>query len=129
MPEILQSGILNGEAAFLTLKNLYNLEAEEFWGLFLDHQLQIKQLRLLHRGTLESCTIHPRDLFREAVRANSFAIIIAHNHTSFNLQPSLQDIKLTKKLRKLSLLLEIPIIDHIIFSDINYYSFKEHQLI
>jgi len=129
MPEILESEILNSQAAFVALQPNYNSDAEEFWGLYLDHQLQIKQLKLLHKGTLESCTVHPRDVFREAVRMNAFAIIIAHNHTSTNVMPSFQDIKLTKKLRKLSLLLEIPIIDHIIFSNTNYYSFKEHQLI
>lgn len=129
MPETLELEILNSPAAFSALKSIYNADAEEFWGIFLDHHLQIKQLKLLHRGTLESCTVHPRDLFREAVRMNAFAMIIAHNHTSLNLQPSFQDIKLTKKLRKLSLLLEIPIIDHIIFSDADYFSFKEHQLI
>ena len=129
MPEILESEILNSQAAFVALQPNYNSDAEEFWGLYLDHQLQIKQLKLLHKGTLESCTVHPRDVFREAVRMNAFAIIIAHNHTSTNVMPSFQDIKQTKKLRKLSLLLEIPIIDHIIFSNTNYYSFKEHQLI
>lgn len=84
---------------------------------------------LLNRGTLDHCEVHPRDLFREAVRANAHSIIIAHNHTSRVLVPSNADMTLTKKIKRIGQLIQIPIIDHILFSDEHYYSFKEHKLI
>lgn len=73
--------------------------------------------------------MHPRDLFREALMANSYAIIIAHNHPSYNTEPTIEDLKLTRKLVKISKTIEIPIFDHIIFTDQNYYSFKENKLV
>ena len=84
---------------------------------------------MISRGTLNFCLVHPRDLFREALKANSFAIIIAHNHPSLNTLPTPEDLLLTRKLVKISKIIEIPILDHIIFTDAKYYSFKENKLI
>ncbi len=84
---------------------------------------------MISRGTLNFCLVHPRDLFREALVANAYALIIAHNHPSLNLQPTAEDIELTKKLTLIAGIIEIPIIDHLIFSDENYFSFKENNLI
>lgn len=84
---------------------------------------------MISRGTLNFCLVHPRDLFREALKANSFALIIAHNHPSLNTSPTPEDLLLTRKLVKISKIIEIPILDHIIFTDLKYYSFKENKLI
>ncbi|MBC7742322.1 MAG: JAB domain-containing protein [Bdellovibrionaceae bacterium] len=123
------SPIHNSRLAFNLLKTAFNPDAEEFWLINLNADLSSKGLVLIAKGTLNYCLVHPRDLFREAVRANSYALIIAHNHPSLNPQPTKEDIKLTKKLCKLAHLMEIPIIDHIIFTDQDFYSFKEHNLI
>lgn len=121
--------IENSNAAFKILLTRHNDSAEEFWGLFVNHQLELISADLIHRGTLNYCKIHPRDLFRLALKNNAFAIIIAHNHVSANTEPSECDIKLTKRLIKISKLIEIPIIDHIVFNSSKFYSFKEHHLI
>ena len=118
----------SAEKAFHQLKINYNAHAEEFWGVYLTHQMELIKIVMLHKGTLNFCKIHPRDLFREAVHANAFAIIIAHNHTSQSVEPSLEDIRLTKKLLRCSKLLEIPILDHVIFTKDNYYSFSGNKL-
>jgi DNA repair protein RadC len=120
------SSVSNSRSAFELLKNQFNPDAEEFWGLFLNNHLEVIDCKLIHRGTVDSCTVHPRDLFREAIKLNSCAIIIAHNHPSRSLDPSTSDIQLTRKFKKIGTLIQIPIIDHMIFSDSNYYSFKEH---
>ncbi len=121
------SSVSNSRSAFELLKNKFNPDAEEFWGLFLNNYLNLIDFKLIHRGTMDSCSVHPRDLFREAIRLNSCAVIMAHNHPSRSIQPSISDIKLTQKFKKIGLLIQIPVIDHVIFSDLNYYSFKEHQ--
>lgn len=126
---LISKSVSNSRSAFELLKDQFNPNAEEFWGLFLNNHLSVIDFKLIHRGTVDSCSIHPRDLFREAIKLNSCAVIIAHNHPSRNIEPSVSDLKLTKKLKKIGLLIQIPVIDHVIFSDFNYYSFKEHQSI
>lgn len=111
--------------AYQLLLPKFNPYAEEFWGIYLTQQLELLKVVMLHKGTLNSCKVHPRDVFREAVHANCYAVIIAHNHTSQNVEPSLEDIRLTKKLIKCGRLLEIPILDHIVFNQEKYFSFNE----
>lgn len=84
---------------------------------------------LVSKGSLNYCPVHPRDLFREAIKANAFALIIAHNHPSQDPNPTKEDLNLTKRLVKISKLIEIPILDHIIFTNDSYFSFKENNLI
>jgi DNA repair protein RadC len=121
--------IINGVAAFSLLKTHFNPYCEEFWLLSLNTRLCILNTTLLSRGTLNFCLVHPRDLFRQAIQDNAFQIIIAHNHPSLELSPTLADIKLTKRLVKISNLIEIPIVDHLIFSRESYFSFKENKLL
>lgn len=124
-----KKSVVNSLSAFEILKKSFNPDVEEFWGLFLNNHLDVIESKLIHRGTLDSCTVHPRDLFREAIKLNSCAVIMAHNHPSRSTEPSLSDLKLTQKFKKIGQLVQIPVIDHMIFSDIGYYSFKEHQQI
>jgi DNA repair protein RadC len=123
------SQIHNSQTAFFLLKDRFNEFCEEFWLINLNAKLEVKNLKLISRGTLNFCLVHPRDLFREALLANSYAIIIAHNHPSGDVQPTDEDILLTKKLVKISKTIEIPLLDHIVFSDQLYFSFKEKNLI
>ncbi len=123
------SPIHNSRLAFELLRPSFNPDVEEFWLITLNTDLSSKGLVMIAKGTLNYCPVHARDLFREAIRANSYAMIIAHNHPSLNIQPTREDIQLTKKLCKLGKLLEMPILDHLIFSNEKYYSFKENNLI
>lgn len=123
------SPIHNSQLAFNLLKAQFNELCEEFWLINLNSCLEMQSLKMISRGTLNFCLVHPRDLFREAIRANSFALIIAHNHPSLNTNPTDEDLLLTRKLVKISKIIEIPILDHIIFTDAKYYSFKENRLI
>ena len=123
------SPIHNSQRAFHLLQPHFNPDCEEFWLINLNSNLSSQNVILIAKGTLNYCPIHPRDLFREAIKANSFAIIIAHNHPSLDISPTPQDIILTKKLCRIAKMLQIPILDHIIFSDSKYYSFKENRLI
>lgn len=68
----------------------------------------------LVRGTLDSATVHPREVFREAVRWGAHSVIVAHNHPSGVLKPSKQDVELTAHLCECSKLMKIPLIDHLI---------------
>lgn len=115
----------SAQKAYQLLVKNYNPDAEEVWGVYLTHQLEMIVIVMVHKGTANSCKIHARDIFREAVRANCYTFVLAHNHTSASCEPSLEDIRITQKLKKCAALLEISILDHVIFTKNNYYSFKE----
>lgn len=123
------SQIHNSRFAFDHLKTNFNSEVEEFWLLTLNCKLEMTSKVLISKGTLNYCTVHPRDLFRECLKANAFTFIMAHNHPSLDVKPSDEDIKLTRRLFKISKLIEIPMTDHLIFTDKNYFSFRENSLI
>ena len=80
-------------------------------------------------GTVSKTIIHPREVFREAIKENASSIVICHNHPSGNCVPSDEDIETTKFLIKASNLIGIPILDHIIFDCDSYYSFLEHDFL
>jgi DNA repair protein RadC len=123
------SQIHNSRFAFDLLKTKFNPDAEEFWLLTLNSALILTSSNLVAKGTLNYCSVHPRDLFRECIRANAFAFIMAHNHPSLDPQPSENDIKMTGRFLKIAKLVEIPMLDHLIFTDKTYYSFKENNLL
>lgn len=99
---------------------------EEAWVISLNSQLQCLQTHLAFRGTADHCPIHPRDVFRLLIQNNASFFAFAHNHPSGNHQPSREDLRMTERLVKAGRLMEIPLIDHIIFSNQGYYSFADH---
>lgn len=80
-------------------------------------------------GTLNSSLVHPREVFREAIRRSSNKIILLHNHPSGNCEPSKEDKNVTNRLKDCGELIGIEVIDHIIIGDGVYFSFKENMLI
>ena len=84
-------------------------------------------MKCLFRGTVDACPVHPRDIFRFAIVHNASSFIIAHNHPSGDLKPSLSDLKFTKKLIRLSQTMQIPLIDHLILTKSSYCSFLDNR--
>lgn len=80
-------------------------------------------------GTLNASLVHPREVFKKAIQANSAQVIIAHNHPSGNPTPSEEDIITTRRLVEAGKILGISVTDHIIVSVDNFVSFKEQRLI
>ncbi len=80
-------------------------------------------------GTLNSSLVHPREVFREAIRRSSKKIILLHNHPSGNCEPSKEDKNITNRLKDCGEIIGIEVIDHIIIGDGVYFSFKENMLI
>lgn len=115
--------------AYRVLRSNINPYSEEVWILALDSQMRLRRSEMIFRGTAETCLLHPRDLFRCLIMANASTYILAHNHPSGSVAPSLEDIEVTKKIHHLSLLMEIPLNDHIIFSSDQYYSMADHGLL
>ncbi len=112
--------------AFEIMKHHFNSHSEEVWVIALDSQLKLISKELIFKGTVDRCPIHPRDIFRFLISKNATAYILVHNHPSNSIKPSKEDIKITKKFIKISDLLEIKMMDHIILCSQNYYSFADH---
>jgi DNA repair protein RadC len=71
----------------------------------------------------------PKVIFQVALKANACSMILTHNHPSGNLQPSESDIRLTRKLKDAGLLLDLPVLDHLIVSSEGFYSFADEGLL
>ena len=81
------------------------------------------------QGTLNASVVDPRSVFKGAIVSNAASIIVAHNHPSYNPEPSSEDITITRKLVECGKILAIPVFDHIIFAGDQYTSFVEKRLI
>jgi DNA repair protein RadC len=79
------------------------------------------------RGTLDSCALHPREVFRAAVLQSARSIILCHNHPSGDTTPSADDCEITKRLTAAGQLLGIPLLDHVIVAaGAVHFSFLDH---
>lgn len=121
--------ICSSSQAFDLLKTKNNSYAEELWIISLNSQMQIIGFEMIFRGTVDHCLIHPRDILRFLVSTNACSFIMAHNHPSNDPTPSDQDFILTRKIHKLSQLIQIPLHDHLIFTATQYFSMADHGLI
>jgi DNA repair protein RadC len=102
-------------------------EQECFLVILLNGRLQIIEQKLVFLGSLNECSIHTREIFKDAIKKNSAGIIIAHNHPSDDPTPSIEDKKITQGLIKAGEILGIKVLDHIIIGDKYYYSFFEES--
>jgi len=104
-------------------------EKEHFWVMGLDSTKRIKYIELVTLGILNESLVHPREVFRFAILKGVDCIIICHNHPSGEVEPSSQDIKITKKLREVGNIIGIEVIDHLIIEgNGKYLSFVEKNL-
>lgn len=110
-------------------KLLKSSHQEQFLAIYLDTKKKLIDYKILFKGTVDYSLVHPRDIFKEAYRLSASSIIIMHNHPSGEVTPSNDDQKLTNQLVEISKLMCIPIIDHLIIGQDNYYSFLENNSI
>ncbi len=111
------------------LKKYSTKTQEYFLVVTLNGSHEIINVHEATKGLANRTLIHPREVFRTAIEDNSVAIIIAHNHPSGNPEPSTEDIELTKRIKDAGEIIGINVLDHIIISRRDYYSFKEHSIL
>lgn len=111
------------------LKNYAVSEKEHFLLVTLNGGHEILQIHVITVGTLNRTLIHPREVFTAAMRDNAAAIIVSHNHPSGNCQPSEEDIAITETLEKVSVIMGIELLDHVIVSRETFFSFLEHKML
>lgn len=122
--------ISSSKDAFEILQpHLSDLQTEEFWAIFLNHQNKILYKMCLFRGGIASSVADVRVVFKTALEHFSTQIIVAHNHPAGSLKPSKEDIYITQKIKDAGKLLDIDLLDHLILTQNNYYSFKDEGIL
>lgn len=111
------------------IKDMGDLQREHFNIVMLDNKNYIIEVYNVSIGSLNSAIVHPREVFRNAIRRSSASIILAHNHPSGDVSPSKEDIAITKRLVECGELMGIAVLDHIIVGKTEYFSFKEQSII
>ncbi|WOV88733.1 DNA repair protein RadC [Sporosarcina oncorhynchi] len=113
------------DAAAYLMTDMTSLLQEHFVVIFLNVKNEVLHKHTVFIGSLNSSIVHPREIFREAVKRSAASIIVAHNHPSGNPAPSPEDIEVTKRLVEAGSIIGIDLLDHIIIGDHKFLSLKE----
>lgn len=105
---------------------LFGQKKEHFMVILLDTKGHIIKSEVISIGTLNASLVHPREVFTEAIRVCANSLIIAHNHPSGVATPSQEDRQITQRLIESGKIIGISVVDHVVFADADYYSFKEN---
>jgi DNA repair protein RadC len=112
---------------YLTVK-MHEFEHEVFGAIFLDTQHSILSFDLLFRGTIDSSSVHPREVVKQALRYNAAAVIFAHNHPSGVAEPSRADEMITRRLVEALAMIDVRVLDHFVVGGTEVVSFAERGL-
>ena len=105
------------------------LPHEEFWVLFLNNSNKVISKSQLSKGGIGSTTVDVRLIFKLALENLATGLILCHNHPSGNTAPSQADKDLTKKMVEAGKFLDMPVLDHLIFTDKTYLSFADEGIL
>ncbi len=108
---------------------LGSLQQEHFLAVFLNVHNEVITYKVLFTGTVDMPLVHPREVFKEAITVSCSKILVVHNHPTGHLEPSAADLQMTENLCNAGNLMKIPVIDHLIVSSTEYFSFREHGLL
>lgn len=110
-------------------QHLLDLSHEEFWVLILNRSNQVVKKQQISSGGVSGTVADPKLIYKSALSELASAVILVHNHPSGNLSPSQQDKDLTRKMKKAGEVLEIAVLDHLIFTDKGFYSFADEGVL
>ena len=102
-----------------------DLPVEEFWILLLNQQGKVIDRVRISQGGISQTTVDVRTILREALLQRAVQIALVHNHPSGNPQPSLEDARLTDRIKQAAQVMQIRLIDHLVVTDGAYYSFND----
>ncbi|WP_425806667.1 RadC family protein [Desulfitobacterium sp. Sab5] len=117
------------DIAHLVMEEMRYLDREHFRIVSLSTKNHVLGISSISVGSLNSSLVHPRECFKEAIRRNSNAIILLHNHPSGDPTPSREDLDVTRRLADGGQILGIEVLDHVIIGDNRYISLKERGIL
>ena len=119
----------SGDAKDIFLNNWDNIKYyESFKIMLLNGANKVLGIKIISTGGLSGTVADPKMIFQAALKANASSIIAAHNHPSGNTAPSEADIRLTRKIKEIGILLELTLLDHLILTDNQCYSFADKRM-
>lgn len=118
-----------GDAFKAIRYHFQNLNHEEFFVFLLNRANRITNFKRISMGGTSGTFVDPKLIFKYAITHYASGIIVAHNHPSGQLKPSDSDIRITDRIAATGKVLEIPLLDHLIITDENYYSFNDNGLL
>jgi len=113
-------GLLRGRIA--------NLDREHFVVVLLNTKNEVIEAPTISVGTLSSSLVHPREVFKPAIRASAASVVLAHNHPSGRVEPSREDREVTGRVAEAGGIIGIEVLDHVIVGE-GYFSMKEHGML
>lgn len=113
----------------LLINDMRFLEKEHFKTILLNTKNKVISVEDISVGSLNTSIVHPREVFKPAIKRSSASIILAHNHPSGDPTPSREDLEVTRRLKDAGKIIGIEVLDHIIFGDNCYVSLKEKQIL
>lgn len=105
--------------------HLAERKQEIFYCLFLDSQHRLLDGRELFRGTIDGCSVYPREVVKATLEVNAAVVILAHNHPSGVAEPSTADRQITDRLKNALALVDVRVLDHFVVGDQDVISFAE----
>lgn len=108
---------------------LLDQKLEMFWVVYLNRAHMVIKLQQISQGGVSGTLVDPKVIFKHALNHLASSIVLVHNHPSGQLKPSQADINLTRKLVTAGKLMEIPVLDHLIFANTGYFSFADETLL
>lgn len=117
------------DLADLLMPYFQQLAHEEFMVVLLDTKNKVLSKRTIFRGSLNASIVHPREVFKYAIRHSAAAIVVAHNHPSGDPTPSREDIDVTRRLVEAGKIIGIEVLDHVVFGDGKTISMKAKGLV
>lgn len=117
-----------GQVADFVRGVLHDNAREHVVALYLDGGHQVSAYALISIGLANFAHVHPREIYQRALAVGAVALVLAHNHPSGQLEPSREDLELTRQLKEAGQLLGIALLDHVIVTDAGHASFKERGL-
>lgn len=109
------------------IRHYADRKQEHFICVSLNGSNEVIAERVISIGLVNKTQVHPREVFADAIAERASAIIVAHNHPSGGVDPSKEDVEITRQLKSSGEILGIKLLDHIIFNQKTYYSFLEHN--
>lgn len=113
------------DAAAVVRPSMIGLDREHFRVLMLNTRHEILDIVEISVGGLSSAPVHPREVFKEAIRCSAAAVIVVHNHPSGSAEASRDDVLITEQLRAAGRLVGIELLDHLIIGERSYTSLRE----
>lgn len=130
---LIENQISKSLDAYNVLSKIYKLEdiliSEQFHILFLNNSNKLIGTTMLSQGGMTGTVVDIKLLMRNALLMGSNGIMLAHNHPSGKLKPSDSDIQITKKIKEACKIMDIALLDHLIITEFDYYSFADNGIL